>query len=82
MWHRQRQGRPLGLLVNWLMAGRAHNVDTRTVHVHEVDPCAVADRQAARDFLFTLRRGEASAREYERALRGGESLEAEPPHIK
>ncbi|CAE7262689.1 unnamed protein product [Symbiodinium microadriaticum] len=66
------QGRPIGLLVSWLM--RAHEEDTAKDHV-KMKPSPLDDRVAAREAFYAMDGGRLFAESYEREQGEGEPEE-------
>ena len=69
------QGRPIGLLVKWLMLGACENVHNRFEHVRMTDATQHQARCDARTFFYTLAGGEDFAKLAERRQRLGEPVE-------
>ena len=79
--HLKGQGRPMGLLVNWLSVAYADNNPTKASHVHEIDPTDYVDRlEARRRFSELPGSADFLNSPAERQQRAGEP--AEPFHIK
>ena len=75
---RSGQGRPLGLLVSWLL--RAHEAEGAQEHI-TMKASPLGDRQEARRHLYGMRGGRAFANKYERCRRMDEAEPDEPLRV-